>query len=126
MPHLFAVELSDAWPGLLGTGGVGMILAWYLWYTVTKVLPDKEAKFFAALSEQDKIHAVERANLVADLKEIVSKFQLEMEKQRLHCAQEIANSDARWEGWVKAQFGHPRPQPKPSTPRPGESGIIQP
>lgn len=41
----------DAWINLFSTAGVGAVLAWYLYYSTTTLLPRSQAKYQATLDK---------------------------------------------------------------------------
>jgi hypothetical protein len=78
---------------LTGVTGAG-ILVWYLWYTVTRVLPEKDAK-------QDRLIGEIVAKHEGTISMLMAEFRSECKEQRAACSEELAKFEralARIEG----------------------------
>jgi len=75
----------------LGPLGVGAILAWYLWYTVSVVLPKKDLEFKDAMTKQCDKHEAIVGRILQEFRE-ESKDQRASEHERAKISAELARN----------------------------------
>jgi hypothetical protein len=86
---------------LTGVTGAG-ILVWYLWYTVTRVLPDKDAK-------QDRLIGEIVSKHEATISLLMAEFRAECKEQRAACSDELAKFE-RALARIECHNTHQKPQ----------------
>lgn len=95
MDFVFAqAEVPVSLPGIMqiaGPLGVGAILAWFMWYTVSVVLPQKDKDFIIAMKEKDQKHE-EVVNKIVDEFRNDNKEQRLAEAERIKISAELARS----------------------------------
>lgn len=75
----------------LGPLGVGAILAWYLWYTVSVVLPKKDLEFKESMVKQCDKHEAIVGKIVEEFRQ-ESREQRAAEHERAKTSAELARS----------------------------------
>lgn len=81
------------WNTLLGALGPSGILIWYLWYTQTRTLPDKDKAHSAERQDERAKHSLQIESLAAryhaSLDRIVDGFRADLKEERIARAEEI-------------------------------------